>query len=261
MIADMEKAQVFGTEHVETLVNRYLDGADRDQLDPILDACAAVYKQLDSDGQKDFKGAAKGFVRTYGFLSAILPYGSPEWEKLSIFLNMLISKLPAPQEDDYSQGILAAIDLDSYRVEKQETMALILPDEDAVIDPVPTSTAKGRPEPEMNVLSAILSDFNDRFGDIEWKEKENMVRQIMEFPTMVSRDERYQNAMRNSDKQEARTEFDRALRMVTNSVMADNMELYKQFVDNEVFRKWLSDLVFNLTYNKAGKPYGRSFSQ
>lgn len=261
LIADMEKAQVFGTEHVETLVKRYLDGADRDQLDPILDACAAVYKQLDSDGQKDFKGAAKGFVRTYGFLSAILPYGSPEWEKLSIFLNMLIPKLPAPQEDDYSQGILAAIDLDSYRVEKQETMALILPDEDAVIDPVPTSMVKGRPEPEMEVLSAILSDFNDRFGDIEWKEKENMVRQIMEFPTMVSRDERYQNAMRNSDKQEARTEFDRALRMVTNSVMADNMELYKQFVDNDVFRKWLSDLVFNMTYNKEGKPFGRSYSQ
>jgi type I restriction enzyme R subunit len=37
--------------------------------------------------------------------------------------------------------------------------------------------------------------------------------------------------------------------------MADNMELFKQFQDNPSFKKWLSDLVFNLTYNKQGKPY------
>ena len=56
--------------------------------------------------------------------------GNPEWEKLSIFLNMLIPKLPSPQEDDFAQGILEAIDLDSYRIEKRETISLILPDED-----------------------------------------------------------------------------------------------------------------------------------
>lgn len=34
----------------------------------------------------------------------------------------------------------------------------------------------------------------------------------------------------------------------TNGVMADNMELFKQFQDNPSFKKWLSDMVFNLTY-------------
>jgi hypothetical protein len=49
-----------------------LGGADRDKLDPILDACVAFYKeQLDEDGQVDFKGKAKAFVRTYGFLASI----------------------------------------------------------------------------------------------------------------------------------------------------------------------------------------------
>ena len=255
LIADMESYQVFSDEHVEQLVNRYLDGADRDQLDPALDACASVYKQLDTDGQIKFKSAAKGFVRTYGFLSAILPYGNPEWEKLSIFLNMLIPKLPSPQEDDLSQGILEAIDLDSYRIEKKETISLILPDEDAEVGPVPMSTAKGKQEPDMDVLSAILSDFNDMFGNIDWNDADNVRRQILEIPAMVSRDEQYQNAMRNSDKQEARTESDRVLQKVIFSIMADNMELFKQYTDNQDFKKWLSDLVFNLTYNKNGKPY------
>lgn len=255
LIADMESYQVFSDEHVEQLVNRYLDGADRDQLDPALDACASVYKQLDTDGQIKFKSAAKGFVRTYGFLSAILPYGNPEWEKLSIFLNMLIPKLPSPQEDDLSQGILEAIDLDSYRIEKKETISLILPDEDTEVGPVLMSTAKGKQEPEMDVLSAILSDFNDMFGNIDWNDADNVRRQILEIPAMVSRDEQYQNAMRNSDKQEARTESDRVLQKVIFSIMADNMELFKQYTDNQDFKKWLSDLVFSLTYNKNGKPY------
>lgn len=255
LIADMESYQVFSDEHVEQLVNHYLDGADRDQLDPALDACASVYKQLDTDGQIKFKSAAKGFVRTYGFLSAILPYGKPEWEKLSIFLNMLIPKLSSPQEDDLSQGILEAIDLDSYRIEKKETISLILPDEDAEVGPVPMSTAKGKQEPEMDVLSAILSDFNDMFGNIDWNDADNVRRQILEIPAMVSRDEQYQNAMRNSDKQEARTESDRVLQKVIFSIMADNMELFKQYTDNQDFKKWLSDLVFSLTYNKNGKPY------
>ena len=86
---------------------------------------------LDEDGQVDFKGKAKAFVRTYGFLSSILPYSNADWEKLSIFLNFLVPKLPAPVEEDLSKGILEAIDMDSYRVEKQAGVKTRLADEDA----------------------------------------------------------------------------------------------------------------------------------
>ena len=82
-----------------------LAGADRDKLDPILDACVAVYNEsLDEDGQVDFKGKAKAFTRTYDFLASILSYSNAEWEKLSIFLNFLVPKLPAPVEEDSGQG-------------------------------------------------------------------------------------------------------------------------------------------------------------
>ena len=119
---------MFSTENVEYLVNLYLDGADRDKLDPTLDACTAIYKQLETDDQIKFKSAAKAFCRTYGFLSAILPYGNADWERLSIFLNLLIPKLPSPREDDLSQGILEVIDLESYRNEARESMSIVLED-------------------------------------------------------------------------------------------------------------------------------------
>ncbi len=47
-------------------------------------------------------------------LSQILPYSNVSWGKLSIFLNFLIQKLPAPEEEDLSKGILEAVDMDTY---------------------------------------------------------------------------------------------------------------------------------------------------
>ena len=255
LVAVMEGYQVYTEDDVTRLVNLYLDGADRDKLDPTLDACTAIYNQLETDDQIKFKSAAKAFVRTYGFLGAILPYGNADWERLSIFLNLLIPKLPSPQEDDLSQGILETIDLESYRNEARESMSIILDDADAEVDPVPAGKVGHIVEPELDLLSVILSDFNDMFGNINWNDADNVRRQILEIPAMVSKDEKYQNAMKNSDEQSARMESERALQQVIFEIMADNMELFKQFQDNPSFKKWLSDLVFNLTYNREGKPY------
>lgn len=255
LISLMEGYQVYSAEVVNKVVELFLSGAERDRLDPIIDPCVFTYMELELDDQIKFKSAAKAFVRTYGFLGAILPYGNVEWEKLSIFLNLLIMKLPAPRTDDLSEGILAAIDLDSYRNEAQEAIAIKLEDTDAVIEPVPTGNIGHIIEPEMDQLSRIISDFNDMFGNINWHDEDNVRRQLLEIPAMVSKDKKYQNAMKNSDEQEARTESERALQKVIFAIMADNMELFKQFQDNPSFKKWLSNLVFNLTYNKEGKAY------
>lgn len=255
LISLMEDYQVYDHSDVEKVVDLFLSGGERDRLDPLLDSCVVLYDQLETEGQIQFKSAAKAFVRTYGFLGSILPYGNAAWEKLSIFLNLLIPKLPSPQTDDLSEGILAAVDLDSYRNEAREAVAIRLEDEDAEIAPVPTGKVGHIVEPEMDPLSHIISEFNDMFGNIQWNDADNVQRQLLQIPAMVSHDEKYRNAMKNSDEQEARTESERALQQVIFSIMADNMELFKQFQDNPSFKKWLTDMVFNLTYNKEGKSY------
>lgn len=255
LISAMEKHQVYSHDDIENEVNLYLNGAQRDKLDYILDVCTNIYKTLEIEEQIEFKSSAKAFCRTYGFLGAILPYGNPEWEKLSIFLNLLIPKLPSPQDDDLSQGILETIDLDSYRTEARETMSIQLDDADSEMAPVPAGKSGHIVSPEMDLLSIIVSEFNDMFGNIDWKEPDNARRQILEIPAMVSKDEKYRNAMRNSDEQSAKLESERALQQVIFSIMADNMEIFKQYQDNPSFKKWLSDLVFNLTYNKEGNTY------
>ena len=253
--AELDGAQVYSSEQIDELVERYLSGAERDRLDPILDACVATYKSdLDEDGQVAFKGKAKSFVRTYGFLSAILPYTNAGWEKRSIFLNFLISKLPAPIEQDLSKGILDAIDMDSYRVEKQTMQRISLPDEDAEIDPVPTSDGGRRTEPELDRLSNIIRVFNDLFGDIPWQDADRVRELITEtIPAKVAADTAFKNARQNSDKENARIEHDKALVRVMTSVMQDDTELFKQFMDNQGFKRWMSDAVFGLAYTQAGR--------
>ncbi len=252
--AALDGYQVYDDGQIDPFVELYLGGADRDKLDPILDACVAVYReQLDEDGQVDFKGKAKAFTRTYGFLSQVLPYTSAEWEKLSIFLNFLIPKLPAPVEEDLSKGILEAIDMDSYRVEKQAAVKIQLPDADAEIEPVPTTGGGHKPEPELDRLSNILKTFNDQFGNIPWTDSDRVHKLITEdIPNRVVSDTAYQNAMKNSDKQNARIEHDKALARVMTAVLKDDTELFKQFMDNESFRRWMTDTVFGLTY-EAGR--------
>lgn len=62
--ADLYAAGVFEEHHVRAVVDVFLAGGDRTQLDPPLDACVATYKEeLDEDEQVAFKGNAKAFVR------------------------------------------------------------------------------------------------------------------------------------------------------------------------------------------------------
>jgi type I restriction enzyme R subunit len=251
--AGLDAAQVYNAGQVEQFVEFFLAGAARERLDPILDACVATYNaDLDEDGQVKFKGDAKAFVRTYGFLSAVLPYNNPAWEKLSILLNCLIPKLPAPKEEDLSKGLIETIDMDSYRVEKQESMNIALPDADSEIDPVPTAGGGHKPAPELDRLSNIIKAFNDQFGNIDWKDGDK-IRQVIaqEIPAKVSADKAYQNAMKNSDRQNARIEHDKALQRVIVELLADHAELFKQFSDNPSFKKWLGDSNFMTTYTPA----------
>lgn len=252
--SDLDGYQVYNQEQIDELVKLFLTSENREKLDPILDACVSTYNSdLDEDGQVDFKAKSKSFVRSYNFLASILTYNNPSWEKLSIFLNFLIPKLPAPKEEDLSKGILETIDMESYRAEIQAKKDLRLADENAEIDPILIGQGGRKPEPEPDRLSNIIKAFNDQFGNIEWKDADK-IRLIIaeELPLKVSADRAYQNAMKQDDKQNARIEHDKALERIIVEMLTDQTELFKQFMDNPSFKKWLGNTIFNETYIARG---------
>lgn len=143
--------------------------------------------------------------------------------------------------------------MESYRVEKQASRRIALPDADAEIEPVPTVGGGHKHEPELDRLSNIIKAFNDQFGNIPWTDADRVCKMITEeIPARVAADPAYQNARKHSDKQNARIEHDKALVRVMTALLQDDTELFKQFSDNESFRRWLTDMVFDLTYSEAG---------
>ena len=246
--ARLDGHDIYTAAQVAELVTAYLNGGNRDVLDPILDQCVAAYRsELDEDGQVEFKGSAKAFCRLYDFLSQALAYGQPEWERLSIFLNLLIPKLPAPAEDDLSRGILETVDMDSYRAEKQATVNIKLADEDAEIAPIPASDGFIKPEPELDTLSNILLEFNSLWGT-NFTDVDRVSMVIAGLPARVAADTAYRNAIRHSDRENARLESDRALSAEIIKSLQSDTELYKQFTANTDFQAWLSSRIFEATY-------------
>lgn len=243
----LDNAQVYSPEQVAKIVELFLSGADRDRLDPILDACIAVYgTRLDEDQQVDFKGKAKIFARSYDFLASLMPFTKPEWERLSILLNLLIPKLPAPLEDDLSRGILETIDMDSYRVEKKAAMKIALADADAEINPAPVEGGGLKSEPELDRLSNILKTFNEHFGTL-FSDADRVSRRIRDdIAPQVAADVAYQNAKENTPHT-ARVAHDQALDKVMQILLKDDTQVYKQFVQNESFKRAVGDLVYQLT--------------
>ena len=245
--AALDNAQVYAPEQVRQVVDLFLEGAARDKLDPILDACVAVYKdRLDEDGQVDFKGKGKVFCRTYAFLSSVLPYSNVEWEKLSILINLLLPKLPAPKEEDLAKGILEAIDMDSYRVEKKAAIKIALADKDAEIDPPPMVAGGHKPETELDRLSNILKTFNEQFGTMFTDTDRIAMRIRNEIAPKVADDAAYQNAKQNTPHT-ARLAHDQALGKVMQLLLKDDTQVYKQFVENESFRRFVADMVYGIT--------------
>lgn len=68
------------------------------------------------------------------------------------------------------------------------------------------------------------------------------------IPAMVAEDTALRNARKNSDRENARIERGRALSRVMMGIMTDDTELFRQFMDNLYFKRWLGGVVFEVAF-------------
>lgn len=227
LLSMLDAKYVYEKDEVDRLVKLFLDNEPRSCIDSIVDQCVERYNALSEEDQVEFKSGVKSFIRTYNFLASILPIGQVNWEKKVIFFEQLIHRLPTPEGDDLSAGILESVDLESYRLEKKNTIVIILEDEDGKIEGLGIGAGK-KNEVELDTLDNIVSTFNDDFGNIDWQDKDNVIRQIKELPEMVTKNEKFKNALKNSDIadiENIKREYRSALNEVF-SIMEDNTELF-----------------------------------
>ena len=150
-------------------------------------------------------------------------------------------------EPDLSRGVLEAVDMDSYRMERKAAMSISLAEEDAEIYPVLPGAGGGTHEPEMDRLSNIIAEFNKTWGG-KFSDSKRVEEVLSRMPGQVLEDQQYQNARKNSGRQNAQVELDSALRRLVTSMVRCQTELYKAYTEDGEFREWLNGEMFRATY-------------
>lgn len=224
---------------------------DRPKIDAIIDADVKRFKEeLNEDEQINCKSAIKNFCRCYPYFASIMPYENPEWEKQYIFYSLLLKKLPKLKIDDNTQGILNDIDFDKYRIVKEEERAIVLENENTSINPIPVGTGSGKPTPEMDALSNIVKDFNDTYGNIEWKNRDEVQRQIEELPARIASSVDFVNAVRNGDRQVARITFNDDIINIVAGMLEEKTEFVQTYFANQDFQNFVNARVFQAAVSR-----------
>ena len=197
--SDLEQLQVYTEVDVDRFFEALINNKGRSFLDPQLDILVGIFNDLSDDNKVEFKSKAKVFARTYGYLSKIIDFEKADWEKLYWLLKNLIPKLKIEDNFDEEDEILDTVDINSFRPSKGTRKKIYLSDEGAEIDPIPVDGDGGlMPDGEKDTLENILNDFNDRFGNIDWKEPDKVKKTLtVDIPQMMKDNERIMKLVKN----------------------------------------------------------------
>lgn len=240
-------------DDVDRVVELKLTGNDDDRpaMDAVLDGVTERFKEeLNEDEQIICKSGIKNFNRCYPYFSSIMPFESAEWEKQYIFYSLLVKKLPKLKIDDFTEGLIDNIDFDKYRIVKEEERQIVLENENAEVAPVPVGHGTGKPVPEMEALSTIVKDFNELFGNIDWKNRDEVQRQINELPARIAGSVDFANAVKNGDSQVAQITFNDDMIAIVAAMLEEKTEFVQTYFGNKDFQNFVNARVYQAAVSR-----------
>lgn len=240
-------------DDVDRVVELKLTGNDDDRpaMDAVLDGVTERFQEeLNEDEQIVCKSGIKNFNRCYPYFSSIMPFESAEWEKQYIFYSLLVKKLPKLKIDDFTEGLIDNIDFDKYRIVKEEERQIVLENENAEVAPVPVGHGTGKPVPEMEALSTIVKDFNELFGNIDWKNRDEVQRQINELPARIAGSVDFANAVKNGDSQVAQITFNDDMIAIVAAMLEEKTEFVQTYFGNKDFQNFVNARVYQAAVSR-----------
>lgn len=251
LVDALEKFEIFNEEVVISFFEKYANKEERTKLDPILDTAAHLFNyELNLEKKIDFKIKAKSFLRTYSYLAKLLDFSNQYWEQLWWYLKNLLPKLTIENNTDPVDGILEAINMDSYRPSLQDTEKIQLAAEPGVVAPIPVTVGGGKKDSEFDTLENIINVFNIRFGDIEWTDKDK-VNEILtkQIPEAMKADQRIMDAITTSpDKQNAKISSDSKVEELMQQYLFSQTEIFKKFTTDKDFQRRYKEFIFDTVW-------------
>ena len=246
----LDEADVYTTDDVEAFNKRFFNGEDAEALHPIIDRTATQFDLLERDEDRmDFKIKAKQFVKLYGQLACLIPFGIPEWEKLYWFLKFLIPKLkvkqPGPEGLD---EILDSVDLSTYGLSRVHLKQRIKLDEaETELEPENPNVRGYHGSEEQGPLDEIIRHFNERwFSAWDATPEEQRIKFIKILEQVKANKDYATQVLNNPDEQNRRLALESLIGAAINKERRRELSLYKLYAGDAEFKNALNDSLIRI---------------
>jgi len=215
--------------------------ATQDQLYSVLAPVVERYSALSEDEQQDFRGQLTDYVRLYAFLAQVLTFADADLEKLYVFARHLRRLLPADRAE-LPREVQQNIDMESYRIQQTGGGKIALERKPGILDPVGTKAAHGGAPEEIETLSRIIAELNERFGLSLGPEHRMTLGQMMD---KLDDDAALDAAARVNTRENVRLTFDQKVEHVIQEIVDSNFDLYKRITDDRAFGEAIKNFLFD----------------
>jgi hypothetical protein len=227
---------------VEEFAKKYfLKKSTQDQVYSILEPSKECFFTLPRSEQHDFRGQITDFVRLYAFLSQILSFKDIELEKWYVFTRYLRRRIGMDQEE-LPREIQQNIDMESYQVRQTGKGPIRLDRKTGQLDPMQTKDRYALTPEEMEPLSQIIRDLNERFGLNLGPEHLSTLGQMM---GKLDTDPALDASARVNTRENVRLAFEHKVEDVIQEIVDSNFDLYKRITDDPSFGEAIKNLLFD----------------
>ncbi len=232
---------IFTDEDVDSFAQLYFSG--NPALDRIYSALGPVverFTELQEGEQKDFRGQVTDYVRLYSFLAQVLTFADADLEKLYVFARHL-GRLLLIEQEVLPREIQQNIDMESYRMQQTGSGAVTLERRGGTLDPVATKEPREASGEELEALSRIIADLNERFGIELGPEHRVTLSRMLE---RLGEDTALEAATRVNTLDNVRIAFDHKVERLIQEIVDVNFELYKRITDDATFGEVFKNHLF-----------------
>lgn len=241
--------EIYTQDEVEVFVESILKEEKENIIHAQLDRMVERFNKQNEDIKAEFYSKIKNYLNNYAFLAQILPYEDVNLEKHYILLKKLIAKIAPPRSEDLAKGILDNVSFDSYRVQliKSEDIRL---KGDGELMPSSADGSSKIQGAELQELSEIIKEFNEKYGNVEWNEGDKIVRTLQNIKEDVLKDEKFVKSSKHSDRQNLCIEFEALLQEKMQEIIDVNFDFYKHFTDDAALKHRITQKMFDMVLNE-----------
>lgn len=244
---DIMAFKAFSNEEVEGFASEYFLGATHDKLNRSLDAVVDRVQEHIPEEAKEFKSKLNDYIKRYGFVSQILLFEDTYFEKLYVFLKFLKRKLPI-EKDEMPTEILKQININSLKVVKKGTVHIDLVNEPGLLDPLGGASTTGIDITEMERLSRIVKDVNEKYGT-NFTDDDRIIADKLSQKLMQN--ENLEGSINRNARDIAKVKFDELFEKELVQMVNNHFDFYQKVNDDQDTRSYLKDRIFDMVYRKV----------